>query len=50
MVSIENPMAELLANGIISVGIALAVGEITLLIKWSAGKSLVKVVLKRRKA
>ena len=49
MVSIENPIAELFANGFISVGISAVVCGTMLLMNWKTSKSLIKKILKRRK-
>ena len=49
MVSIENPIAELVANGFISVGISAVVCGTMLLMNWKTSKSLIKKILKRRK-
>lgn len=48
MISLENPMAELFANGFISIGISTIICGIALLMNWRTSKSLIKRVLKKK--
>ena len=47
MISIENPMLELIVNGFTSVGISTVVCGIALLMNWKTSKCFIKKVVKR---
>lgn len=49
MISVENPITELLINGFISVGVSTVICTTVLLVNWKTSKNLMKRVFGRRK-